>query len=174
MMAKWVQLLLGFKVRIVCDFGRRKQAQSNRFVVNFDLRKPLAVFFADARKAAFVVYTFTVLRVLSVCGFSQVTKSVVGADSVDMVNLANRPFAVDVQPSQSMRGVQRVIQPDTGVPVLHSASGFIAGATSAPRHVPGKNAGVAVILDQILQAGLRKLCGSHASYYIKQAGRCQA
>jgi hypothetical protein len=25
-----------------------------------------------------------------------------------------------------------------------------------------------------LQAGLRKLCGSHASYYIKQAGRCQA
>jgi hypothetical protein len=25
-----------------------------------------------------------------------------------------------------------------------------------------------------LQAGLRTLCGSHASYYIKQAGRCQA
>jgi hypothetical protein len=25
-----------------------------------------------------------------------------------------------------------------------------------------------------LQAGLRKLCGSHAPYYIKQAGRCQA
>jgi hypothetical protein len=25
-----------------------------------------------------------------------------------------------------------------------------------------------------LQAGLRKLCGSHALNYIKQAGRCQA
>ena len=174
MAAKWVQLLLGFKVHIVRGFGRREQTQSNRFVVNFDLSKPFVVFFADARKAAFVVYTFTVLRVLSVCSFSQVTKSVVGANSVDMVKLASRPFAVDVQPSQSMRGVQRVIQPDTGVPVLHAASGFIARTTPAPRHVPGKNAGVAVILDQILQAGLRKLCGSHVSYYIKQAGRCQA
>ena len=174
MAAKWVQLLLGFKVHIVRGFGRREQTQSNRFVVNFDLSKPFAVFFADARKAAFVVYTFTVLRVLSVCSFSQVTKSVVGANSVDMIKLASRPFAVDVQPSQSMRGVQCVIQPDTGVPVLHAAPGFIARTTSAPRHVPGKNACVAVILDQILQAGLRKLCGSHAPYYIKQAGRCQA
>jgi len=174
MLAKRMQVVFCLQVRFMRFFGRGKQAKPNNLVVDFDFRTPLVVFLANARKAAFVVFALAVLCVLGVCCLAQIGYAVVRSVAVNVVKLMGRPFAMNVQPRQSMRGVQYVVKPNANVPVLHAATRSVARPTATTRLIPCKNARVSVIVDDFPQAGLSQLVGIHDLNNIKQAMRCQA
>ena len=174
MLAKRMQVVFCLQVRFMRFFGCGKQANPNRLVVDLDFGKPLAVFLANAWKAAFVVFALAVLCVLGVCRLAQIGNTVVRSVAVNVVKLMRRPFAMNVQPRQSMRGVQYVIKPNADVSVFHAATRSIARPTATTRLVPCKNARVGVIVDDFPQTGLSHLFGIHDLNNIKQAMRCQA
>lgn len=173
MLAKRVKVAFCFQIRFMRLFWRCVQTKPHDFVVNFDFGKPFSVFCSHAWKAAFVVFAFAVLCVLSVCCLAQIGNSVVSTVAVNMVKLMRRPNAMYVQPRKPVSRVQDVIQADANVPVSHTASSFVAGTTTAARFVPCKNAGVGIVINKFLQADLRHLIGIHDLNNIKQVVRCQ-
>lgn len=173
MLAKRVQVAFCLQVRFMRLFGRRVQAKTNDLVVDLDFSQPFAVLCAYARKAAFVVFALAVLCVLGVRCLAQVGNSVVSTVAVNVVKLMRGPNAMNVQPRKPMGRVQNVIQADANVPVSHTASGFVAGTTTAARLVPCKNAGVGSVIHKFPQTGLGHFIGVHDLNNIKQAMWCQ-
>ena len=173
MLAKRVQAVFSFQVRCVRFFWGVKKPQPNCLVVDFNLGFPTVVLFVDACKTGFVVAALSILRVLRVSRFSQIGYPVVSSVAVDVIKLFFRPFSSNIQPRQSMRGVQYVVQSDGYVPMPHAAASYISGATAPARHVPPKDAGFRVVGYKRLKAVLRDSFGVHALYNIKQGWKRQ-
>ena len=174
MLAKRVQVVFCFQIRLMRFFWRSKQPQANRLVIDFDFCQPLVVFLTNTWKTTFVVLAFAVLRILRISGFTQIVNLVVTSVAVNVVQLMRGPFAVNVQPRQSMRGVQYVVQSDGYVPMPHAAANYISGTASPARHVPPKNAGFRVVGHERFKAVLRDSFAVHDLNNIRQVGDCQA
>jgi len=150
-------------------FRSAKQTYADRFVINFYFSQPLAVFFADSAKTAFVLAFMFVLRILGVRNFTKVDKRIVSAVSVNMVNLIDWPFTINVKPRQTMCVMQNIVEPNTDVAMLHTAANNIAYSASSPRFSPRKYAGARIIVEQFMQSFWRHvvninsaLCGGQA------------
>jgi len=147
--------LFGLTIRDIRFFRRVKQTQPHGFVAYFYLGQPLTVFAADTLKPAFVACVTTVVRILNICRFSQIAKSVVVALPVDMVYLVHRPISGYVQPRKPMRQIQRIIYADSPITILHSAPSYLSGRTAAARLQPSKLPRIGVVAYQFAQS----LCG---------------
>ncbi len=173
MRAKRMIFFTRFLIGFTGLFGSGKQAQSNRSVIDFYFRKPFMVFGPDARIPAFVIATFlTVMRVFNVGGFAQIAKPIVRSISVDMVDLLRRPFIRHIQPRQPMREIQRVVQPNSPIPVFHSTTRFPAGRATSALYFPSKFAGVGIVIDKMAKAFGRKFV-LHGIVNINHWRECQ-
>lgn len=168
-----MQRLLCCQICLMRLFGRVKQTQPDHFVIKLDLGKPFAILLANAHVAAFSFRLMSVLGVLSVRSFSKVAQAVVRSIAVNVVNLFRRPRSMYVQPGQSMRQVQDVVQPNSSVACLQSCASQSAGTTFATRHAPRKQARVRVVVDQLFQAVVRKFWNVHNKHNITFAMGCQ-
>ena len=149
-------LMLGGKISCVRGFGRFKQTYSDGLVVNFNLRQPLAVFTAHARKSAFVLSRFLVLCVFGVCYFAQIMQRIIGAVSVYVVNLLRGPSPMHMQPRQSVRQIQPVIHSYNNVPVTHYAPCSAVFTAFAAANSPRKNAAFDVVIKQFFKSVRRQ------------------
>ena len=152
---------LAFNICGVGFFGRVKQPESNLFVVHSNTRQPFVVFFANARKAAFVWARFLVERILGVRHFPQIVQRVVRPVSVYVVDLFRRPPAVNVQPYQPMRQIQPVVYANDDVAVARYAASTVAFPAFSPADCPRKHARIRVIVREFAEAIRRKI-GLHS------------
>lgn len=173
MRAKRMIFFTRFLIGFTSLFGRGKQAQPNRSVIDFYFRKPFMVFSPDARIPAFVIAAFlTVMRVFNVSGFAQIAKPIVRSVSVNVINLMRRPFIRHIQPRQPMREVQHVVQPNNTIPVFHLTARFSSGRTTAAFCFPSKFAGVGIVIDKMAKAFRRKFV-LHGIVNINHWRECQ-
>ena len=152
-----MEAALSFNIRRVGFFGRVKQTKINGLVGHLNFGPPLAVFFADARKAAFVLAGFLVVCVLGVRHFPQIVHRVVCAVTVYVVNLFRRPPAVNVQPCQPMRQIQPVIYANEDVAVARYAASTVAFSAFPPADCPRKHARIRVVVRKLAEAIRRKI-----------------
>lgn len=173
MRAKRMILIARFLVGFAGLFRRGKQTQSNRFVIDFYFRKPFAAFSPNARIAAFIIAAFSaVMCVFNVGRLTQIANSIVRSIPVNMVNLMRRPVACRIQPSQTMREIQYVIQPDNVVPIFHAASRLRPLSAAASFNTPSKFAGVGVVIEKIAEAFKRNFI-LHGIVNINHWRECQ-
>ena len=144
----------GQDISIMRFFGSGEQTYANRSVINFYLCQPFTVFFSYAKKTAFVFsfWPANILRVFQVRDFAQIRQFVIGAISVNMVNLIYRPFIVRVKPYQSVGKIKHIIKSNTYVAMLHSAPDNTAQTAPTPHFSPRKKAGFAVIIQKFMQS----------------------
>jgi len=173
MLAKRVQVVFCFQIRLMRFFWRSKQPQANRLVIDFDFCQPLVVFLANAWKTTFVVLAFAVLRILRISGFTQIAKPVVASVAVNVVQLMRGPFAVNVQPRQTVRGVKYIVKSDCDVAVSHAAPRCVAGSAPPTRHVPAKNSSARIVSYKRFKAISRDSFAVHDLNNIRQVGGCQ-
>jgi len=131
------------------------------------------IFFANAGKATFVILALAVLRILRISGAPQIANSVVTSVAVNMVQLMRGPFAVNVQPRQTMCGVKYVVKSDCDVAVSYAAARCVARSAPPTRHVPPKNSSVWVVRYERFKAVLRDIFAVHDLNNIRQVGGCQ-
>ena len=174
MLTKRMRAVFSRQIRCVCFLGGVKQPKANSLVIQFNLSFPTVVFAAYSGITRFVVAPFLILRVLGISGFSQVTQSVVGAIFVNVVKLICGPKTINMQPRQSMRGIQNIVHTNANVTVAHSAPSRIARSATASGFIPSKLACIGIVMDQFAKPSLGKLFSVHGLNNIKQAGNCQA
>lgn len=174
MLTKWVQAVFCRQVRCMSVLGGVKQPKANCFVVQLNFSFPFVIFFTYTCITSFVVTTFSVLRIFSICCLSKIAQPIIRAIFINVVKLIRRPVTINVQPCQPMCGVQNVVYTNTNVTIVHLASSSRTMATTPPWLVPCKNACVNVIIDQFAKSSLRNIFSFHGFNYIKQAGYCQA
>lgn len=174
MSAKWMQIMLGFKIRCLSLLRGLKQTESNGLIVAFDLGKPFTVFAPDSNKSAFVVFSTPVLCIFGVSGFSQILKSIIFTIAINVVKLFSRPISSHVEPCQSMGSVQNIIKPDDDVSVVHLTPSLFSGCTSPPGQVPCKDSRNGVIINQNFKTFVSEWCVLHGFYNITEDVRCQA
>jgi hypothetical protein len=135
-------------------FGSRKQTYANRLVVDFYLGQPFTVLFSYAKKTAsvFDFWPSDILRVFQIRNFTQIRQSVVGAVSINMVNLIYWPSIVRVKPYQSMSKIKHIIKSDTYVSMLHLAPDNATYAAPAPNFSPRKKASFSAIIQKFMQS----------------------
>ena len=174
MLAKRVQVVFCFQIRIPRFFRRSKQSQSDRLVVDFDFRQPLVIFLANACKTTLIVPALAILRVLRVSGLPQVTNAVISPVAINVVQLARRPLTVNIQPRQTMRSVEHVVEPDCDIPISHAAASCVARSAPPTSHVPPKNSCVWGVYNKRFKPVLRDVFAVHDLNNISQARICQA
>ena len=156
-------------IRLMRFLWRFKQTYAYRFVIHFYFRQPFAVFFSHTKKTAFTAPATSILRIFLVRNLAQICKLIVGAVSINMVNLICRPLTINVKPSQTVRQIQYVIQSDTYISVFHFASRHVAQSTTPSRSSPRKQAGVGSVVEKLFESFWRHavninlvLCGGQA------------
>lgn len=149
-----MQLPLSHNIRFMRFFGSAKQTYAYRFVGNFYLRQPFAVFFANAKKTAFIAWLWfsVILSVFYAGNFPKIIKSIVRSNTINMVNLFCRPISFLVQPRQSVRQMKSVVQSDNHIPVFGYAPCFSPDAAFSPGLRPRKKPGVSVVIEQFMQS----------------------
>lgn len=173
MRAKRMIFLAGFFIGLAGIFRLVKQAQTNGFVVNLNFRQPSVAFGAYTCVPAFVVAAFaTIVRIFNIGRFAQITKTIISPIPVDVVNLMRRPFTCHIQPSQTMRKIQHVVQPNNIIAVFHTATRFSPLRAPAPFDAPRKPTCGGVIIDKVKKAVRRKLV-LHNSVNINHWRECQ-
>lgn len=88
----------------------------------------------------------------------QVRDAIVVPDSIDVVNLGVRPFAVHKEPSQPMRGIDAVFEADLDVSPAAVVPSFFANWAALAGELPGEFAGVRVIVERVNNV-VRRRCG---------------
>lgn len=174
MLAKRMKAAFSRQIRCVRFLRRSEQPQTNWFIVNLDLGKPLIVLGAHAGETAFVVFSQAILSVFGVCRLAQIVNSVVSPVAVNVVKLICRPTPVNVHPCQPMSGVQDVIQADANVPIFHFAPRRASGTAPPPRFVPSKYPRIGRVVNQFVKSGLRDILSFHGLDYINKAAVKQA
>ena len=139
-------------IRLMRFLWRFKQTYAYRSVIHFYFCQPFAVFFSHAKKTAFTAPATSILRIFLVRNLAQIRKLIVGAVSIDMVNLICRPLTVNVKPSQTVRQIQYVIQSDTYISVFHFAPRHVAQSATAPRFSPRKQPRIGAIVEKFVQS----------------------
>ena len=138
-------------------FRSFKQTYADRHVVYFYLGQPFVVFFANAGKSAFVGARSLILRVFGICNRTKISYAVVRAVAVYMINLLCGPLSVNIQPRQTMRCVQRVVQSDSDVAMPHSTPSHRTFSAPAPRDGPRKSPGFWVVIKKRAQSICRQI-----------------
>lgn len=144
--------LFSLQIRLMRVFGRIKQTQSYGFVPHFYFRQPFFILFTNALKSAGIFSVFTIMRILNICCFPQITKTIVGAHTVYVIDLIFWPRISFIQPRQSVRQIQHVIQPDNYISVLGHASCAVAHTATPPRFSPHKHASIRIVLQKFFNA----------------------
>lgn len=169
-----MQRLFSCQVRLMRLFRRVKQAQTDHFVVKLDLRQPFVILLTNAHKSAFTFRFASVLSVFGISSFAKIAQTVVRSITIDVVKLFCRPNPMHIQPSQSVRKIQNVVQTNSAVAVLHVGSGQRTRAAFAAGQTPRKQSRVWVVVDQLAKAVLRKFWCVHNSHNIMLIKGCQA
>lgn len=148
--------LLGFAIRGVRFFWGVKQPQTNRLVIDLYFGQPLAVFFANALKTAFILRVGPVVRVLKIGRFTKVFKTVVSSNAVNVVYLICRPISSHIEPRQTVRQIKRVVYAYDAVSVPHRATRSFTDAAPTSFFGPSKFSRLLVIMHQFSQPICRK------------------
>lgn len=130
-----------------------EQPYADRFVIDFYFSQPFAVFFSYAKKTAFVAWSwFTrVLSVFYVGNRTQIIDSIIRSVSINMVYLLCGPLTISIEPRQSMRQIQRVVQSKDNVTILGGTTRFCAYTTPTARFSPRKQAGVGGVVKKFFK-----------------------
>ena len=139
-------------IRLMRFLWRFKQTYAYRSVIHFYFCQPFAVFFSHAKKTAFTAPATSILRIFLVRNLAQIRKLIVGAVSIDMVNLICRPLTINVKPSQTVRQIQYVIQSDTYISVFHFAPRHVAQSATTSNFSPRKQTSVWVIAQKFFKS----------------------
>lgn len=167
----WMQPSLGFNVGGSGLLSRCEIPNRNGFFVDLDGSTPSPVISVNAHEAGACPRLVPIMVVLLASDNTQVFQPVVIADAVDMVNLSVRPFAVNVQPNQAMRGKSFAV--DLPAQIAKSAmrakarTGFnVCGTASLPLQF----ARLGVVIKKFFNVILRqaRLFGSHLFAPIQQ------
>ena len=148
--------LLGNNIGFMRRVRSFKQPKPYGLVVNFDFRQPLAVFAAHTGKSAFVAARRFVPCIFHVANRTQIAPPVVGAVAVNVVNLFGRPLPGHIQPSQSVRQMQCIINADDNVAITHFAPSFVAQTAPPSRFSPSKLACFGAIMHQRFKSFCRQ------------------
>ena len=161
------------QISLMGFFWRAEKAKPNGLVVDFDAGRPAAVFFPNASVPACVAFAFaSVVRVLNIRCFSQVAEAIVGTITICVVDLLRRPLPRHVQPSQPVRIMQVVVQPDSTVSSTHKATRHVAGPALTAFRDPREHAGFGVVCDKLAKAISRKFV-LHTTVNISYWRECQ-
>lgn len=165
--------MFSFQICLMRFFWCGKQTQSNDNVVIFDFCHPLMVFLSNAGKTAFVIFAAPILGVFGVSSFTKIAKSVVCTITIYVVNLIRRPILGNIQPCQSVRRVQHVVQSYGYISVFHATARNISSSATPPRQVPSKNTSARLVVNQGKEARMGDSCILHGFDYINKAVGCQ-
>lgn len=166
--ACWVMPALGFKVGGVSFFRGIKIAKGDGLAVKVYGRAPFPVVGVNTHVAACGPAFTPIMDIPLACYCAKVAKSVIVADTIDMVNFISGPSAMNVQPCKSVGGIGFPINLDANVSVsVYCPSlspmqkGFCGG-------FPHKNAGFSVVIQKITQAFCGKIGLSHIVAPVKR------
>ena len=149
-----MKFTLSQNISLMRFFGSVKQPYANRFVINFYFRQPFAVFFSDTQKTAFIAWSWfaRILRVLHIGNFAQIDPTVVRSVAVYVIYLFCGPISCLVEPRQSVRKIQNIVQTYNNVSVLGDAPGLVSNASPSARFSPSKDAFVRAIMHKFFKA----------------------
>ncbi len=164
----WMKAALGFDVGSVSFFCGVEQPEMLRLTIDPYLRGKSVVVEAEtyAKQSSLVgsLCQTLVLQIGEFGGVAQVIYSVVGLWFVTMVNIIRGPFAVDVQPRETVGFVLVSVNPYLDVAALIQATSNhsrknVASATNAPSEYSGQR----VVVQKLTQTfnGERYNCFSH-------------
>src|SRR5882762_7388722 len=87
------------------------------FHIHADAGSPFFVKSVDAVEPAFIVVMHTlILAIFCVCALTQILKSIVIWNAIQMVDLIFRPFARHIQPREAMSFVGLIVDLDGDMP----------------------------------------------------------
>lgn len=137
-----------------------KPAKIGLLTAYADLRPPFtALRFPNYTKQAAGIPPLADTHVSTVLGpvsFPQVSPAVIGLIAINVINIANRPTAQHVEEHQAVRAIQRIIHANVAIAVLLAQSpAFVTDSNASPRLCPCEQSGLRVVVQQILEAGLR-------------------
>ena len=153
-------LTLRLQVDLMRLFGSAVIPKPFRFSVDGHAGSPFVLKPNDAHKARLVanVGLANVLRIAVGKHIAQIANSVIRFVAVDVINKPSRPFAMRVQPCQTMRFVDTSSDANGDVPnAFFCASGNIASFNSpAGSNLPQKHASPRVIIKRCLKLFCRQ------------------
>jgi hypothetical protein len=162
--ATFVQPSLSLNISKVSFLRVFEVPNDDFFAVNMDQGSPYRSVFDDTHVPMLVVFPrpADVLDVLRVRDVAQVADPVVSGVAVDMVNLVNRPLAVDVQPSETMGSVFVPVHPNVDV---SGRLGFVVDRAELDANrgsnLSAKNSSLGVVIKKFAQAIYAKIRFSH-------------
>lgn len=157
---------LCFQVSGMSKLRRVKQSKIGVFATRpTDPCLPAFSAAAHAKQSAFVVHASNPLILLiDACRYdSQVCKSIVSSLPVDVVDLSDRPFSVDVQPSKAMVQIASAVNLRLQVPIAIGASGNSSSSCSSSGENPLKNTSIGIVGKKPAQAILIDHVAPHQS-----------
>ena len=113
----------GGTISKICFFFGVKASEINGLFIVPNYRLPAAVGFFHPRQSSdslepMFIYSFAIRLILSICRFSQIFKSVVTSDPVNMIDLISRPLTGHIEPRQPMSGVGLTVNFNENVPFM--------------------------------------------------------
>ena len=156
---------LGIYIRLMGFLRRCVVTKPMRFFIDGDAGSPLVLKPNNAQKSRFVapIGAMKILRVSTQADDPQIAKPVVVFAPVNVVNQAARPFAVNVQPRQSMGFVDLAAKTYSDVAKFVAVTCYVANVNSFGRSLkPSKLAGVFVVMQKVANFICRDLMCSHA------------
>lgn len=157
---------LCFQVSGMSKLRRVKQPKIGVFATRMtDPSLPAFPAAAHAKQSAFVVHASNpMILLIDTCRHdSQVRKSIVSSLPVDVVDLSDRPFAVDVQPSKAMIQIASAVNLRLQVPIAISASGNSSSPCGSSGEKPLKDTSIWIVGKQLAQALLSDHVAPHQS-----------
>jgi hypothetical protein len=90
------------------------------------LRSKAFAMFHNAKQTEFIIFVWAcfIACVQRLVGFPKIHNSIVGFDSIDMVNKSIWPFSINIQPRKPMRLVTFTFNADNNIPVSYRPSSF--------------------------------------------------
>lgn len=160
----WVQAAFRDYVRGVGFFWRSIRSQLMFFAINTNLSHPFLLVRTDTKQTIPVVGLgcAPVLGIFPISCYSKVIDSIVRSISVNVIDMATRPFSVEMQPSKPMRKVSLPIDASHDITCWSDTRD---DATNAPAlansNFPNKKPGIRVVVKNFAQALRSKIGGSH-------------
>lgn len=145
---------LRIQISLMCFFRRSKIANSPRFFVNGNAGSPFVLKQNNTHKTRFVSFIWSayIFGVASFINNTKINQSVVGFNSVNVINQTIRPSSMCVQPRQTMGFIDFLFKAYCGVAKLIGVTRNISNMDSfCCAGKPSKNSCVSVIMQQFTQ-----------------------
>jgi len=147
-----MMLTLGFNVRLMSFFRRCVVAKPMRFSVDSDVGAPFVLKPNDTQKSRLValVGAMNILRVAVWPNNAQIAQSVVVFAPVNVVNQSVRPYAMHVQPRQTMRFINATSKTYRNVTKFVLGACYISDMHGFSRALfPRHHSGVLVVVQKL-------------------------